>query len=278
MRIYLSVDLEGIAGVAHPAQTSFGPGRADRTDYDRCRTLMAEETNSAVQAALDAGAREVVVNDSHWQMRNLRADELHPAARLIVGTKPYSMTEGIDGQFDAALFVGYHAGGGHPSGVLAHTYSSASVVEVRINGVAHNEAALNAIRLGGLGVPVALVSGDDALMREVKQLLPWAERVTVKRAVAEHVADSLAPERAREAIAIGVRQALARLPEMRPYLPEPPLTVELDLRQPIMAAFCAVIPAVKRIGPATVRVSAAEPDTAYRWLLTLVRIASVATA
>ena len=185
MRIYLSVDMEGLAGVAHPAQVVFGLNGIDRTDYDRSRGLMAGETNAAIEGAFEHGAREVIVNDSHWQMRNLRAEDLAGGARLIIGDKPFSMTQGIggigDGAFDGAAFIGYHAGAGHPTGVIAHTYSSATVLEIRINGVPHNEAGLNAIRLGYHGVPVILVAGDDALATEIAALLPWAERVVVKR-------------------------------------------------------------------------------------------------
>ena len=144
MRIYLSVDMEGLAGVAHPNQVTYGLAN-DRTDYDRSRALMAGETVAAIEGALAAGADEVVVNDSHWQMRNLRAEDLPAGARLIVGDKPLSMTQGIgadgDGTFDGAAFVGYHAGAGNASGVIGHTYSSATVMELRVNGRRHNEAA-----------------------------------------------------------------------------------------------------------------------------------------
>ena len=189
MRIYLSVDMEGLAGVAHPHQVVFGVGGPDRTDYDRSRALMAGETNAAIEAALAHGAREVVVNDSHWQMRNLRAEDLHDDARLIIGDKPLSMTQGVgeapDGAFDGAAFIGYHAGAGHATGVIAHTYSSATVLEIRINGVPHNEAGLNAIRLGYHGVPVILVAGDDALAGEVDRT-PAVGRAGHRQARARH--------------------------------------------------------------------------------------------
>ena len=139
----------------------------------------------------------MVVNDSHWQMRNLRAEDLVPGARIVIGDKALSMTEGIggpdDGEFDGAAFIGYHAGAGHPRGVIAHTYSSVTVAALRVNGMPHNEAGINAIRLGHHGVPVILVAGDDALSEEVADLLPWAERVVVKRALGYSTAASLAP-------------------------------------------------------------------------------------
>lgn len=281
MRLYVSVDMEGLAGIGHPAQVSFSPG-GDRVDYDRSRTLMAGETNAAIEAAFEAGATEVVVNDSHWTMRNLRADELDSRARLVIGDKALSMTQGVgepgDGAFDGAAFVGYHAGAGHADGVIAHTYSSATIQEVRVNGVPHNEAALNAIRLGHHGVPVILVAGDDALAREVETLLPWAERVIVKRGLGYSTADSLSPQAARAAIGEGMRRAIDRLPEMRPHEPSGPLAGEVDFRLPVHAAYAAVLPEANRLGPRTVGFGAGEGDEFFRRFVAIFRLAAAATA
>jgi len=277
MRIYVSIDMEGLAGVAHPQQVAYGLG-VDRVDYDRARALMAGEANAAIDAAFASGAREVVVNDSHWQMRNLRAEDLDPRARLLIGDKPLSMTQGVgegpDGAFDAAAFIGYHAGAGHPTGVIAHTFSSATVMDVRVGGIAHNEAALNAIRLGHHGVPVVLVSGDDALAGEVEALLPWAERVVVKRGLGYSLADSLSPDRAAEAIGEGMRRAIARLDDMARYEPELPLEGEIDFRLPIQADYAAVLPGTVRVGGRTVQFSARDGDVFYRTFVALTRLAA----
>lgn len=277
MRVYLSVDMEGLAGVSHPAQTYFGRDDVDRTDYERSRGLMAGEANAAIEAALAAGADEVVVNDSHWQMRNLRAEDLHPAAKLIIGDKPYSMTEGI-GRFDAAAFIGYHAGVGHPVGVIGHTYSSVAIMEVRIDGLPHNEAGLNALRLAEHGVPVVLVAGDDALAGEIEQLLPWAERVVVKRALGGHVAESLSPERAQSEIRDAMGRALARLGEMQLYRRQGPIRCEIDLRQPVMADYVSVMPVIERVGPRTVAFEADDGETLFRWFVAALRLAGVPAA
>lgn len=276
MRVYISVDMEGIAGVAHPHQVSFDATHPDRTDYDRSRSLMAGEANAAVAAAFDAGADEVVVNDSHWQMRNLRAEEMDPRARLLIGDKPFSMTQGIgrDEPFDAAAFIGYHAGAGSAAGIIGHTYSNV-VLEARINGTPHNEAGLNAMRLGAHGVPVVLVAGDDALAAEVVRLLPWAERVVVKRAQAALVADSLSPAAAREAIGAGLTAALGRLAAMETYRVTAPVRLEVDLRLPIMADYCAVIPGVERCGPRSVTATADDAETAFRYFIAIMRMAQV---
>ena len=279
MRVYISVDMEGLAGVSHPNQTVFGMNGIDRADYDRSRALMAGEANAAIEGALAAGADEVVVNDSHWQMRNLRAEDLHAAARLIIGDKPYSMTQGIggpgDASFDAAVFIGYHAGAGHPDGVIGHTFSGRTVAQVRVNGVPHNEAGINALRLGHFGVPVALVSGDDALAGEIEQLLPWAERVVVKRALGQYVAESLSPEQARAAIREGVRRALSRRGELQLYRPSTPLSCEIDFHQPVMAAYTALVPTVERRGPRSVAFEAVDAESLYRTFVSLVRLALV---
>ena len=278
MRIYVSVDMEGLAGVSHPHQVVHGRDGVDRADYDRSRALMAAETNAAVEAAFEHGAREVVVNDSHWLMRNLRAEDVSERARLIVGDKPLSMTQGIgddaDGDFDGAAFIGYHAGAGNDRGVIAHTYSSATVMEVRVDGVPHNEAGLNAIRLGHHGVPVILVAGDDALADEVEALLPWAERVVVKRALGYSVAESLSPVEARVAIREGMGRALERIGEMTPYRPAE-LRGEIDFRLPVMADYAAVLPETERTGARTVAFAAGDGDAFYRTCLCLIRLAAV---
>jgi len=282
MRIYISVDMEGLAGVAHPHQVVFGANGNDRTDYDRSRALMAGETNAAIDGAFEHGAHEVIVNDSHWQMRNLRAEDLRDGARLIIGDKPLSMTQGIggerDGAFDAAVFIGYHAGAGHPTGVIAHTYSSVTVMEIRANGEPHNEAGLNAIRLGHHAVPVILVAGDDALAGEVETLLPWAERVIVKRGLGSNLADSLAPSDAHRAIRDGMQEAMGRLDEMRLYQPKLPIVGEIDFRLPVMADYACILPGTERIGPRTIGFNADDGETYYRTCLVLTRLAAVPAA
>ena len=165
MRVYISVDMEGVAGVVHEDQTDpIDPRHAG--EYNRFRRLMTGEANAAIEGALAAGAKTILVNDSHWLMRNLLAEELHPAAELLSGgPKLRSMVEGVDEGFDAALFVGYHARAGTGHAIIDHTYTS-RVHEARLNGQPVGELAINAALAGTYGVPVALVSGDQALAAE----------------------------------------------------------------------------------------------------------------
>src|SRR5438874_3518790 len=186
--------MEGVAGVVHESQTD-PTTPAFAAEYGRFRRLMTAEANAAVEGAVAAGATRVVVNDSHWFMRNLLAEELHPSAELLSGDpKPRSMVQGIDqGGFDAALFIGYHARAGTRNAILDHTYAD-RIHEVRLNGKPVGELGLNAGLAGVHGVPVALVSGDSALAAEAKDLLgAGVATVIVKQAVSRHAAKSVAP-------------------------------------------------------------------------------------
>src|SRR2546422_405805 len=150
MRVYISVDMEGIAGVVHESQTD-PTTPAFAAEYGRFRRLMTAEANAAVEGALAAGATRVLVNDSHWFMRNLLAEELHQAAELVSGDpKPRSMVQDIDGGFDAALFIGYHARAGTRNAILDHTYAD-RIHDVRLNGKPAREVGLSAALAGAAG-------------------------------------------------------------------------------------------------------------------------------
>src|SRR5438105_7216744 len=187
--------MEGVAGVVHESQTD-PTDPACAAEYARFRRLMTAEANAAVEGAVAAGATRVVVNDSHWFMRNLLAEELHQAAELVAGDpKPRSMVQGIDeqGGFDAALFVGYHARAGTAHAILDHTYAD-RIYEVRLNGKPVGELGLNAALAGVHGVPVALVSGDSAVGTEAKELFgQCVGTVIVKEAVSRHAEKSGPP-------------------------------------------------------------------------------------
>jgi D-amino peptidase len=277
MRVYISVDMEGIAGVSHHKPT----GRGD-SEYPAAVELMVGEANAAIGGAFDGGATDVLVNDSHGGMYNLRPADIDSRARLLQGQKAWSMVAGAapgdDGSpsFDVALFVGYHARAGHPTGTIAHTYTGAPT-QTRLNGRPTGEYGFNALVLGAWGIPVGLVAGDDALAVEVAEWLPWAERVVVKDGFGTSAAASLHPERARELVGAGARRAVERAAagELRRLEPEPPVTIEVDYHRPIHADFAALVPNAERVGDRTVRHLGPDASTAYRGFLAGVRIASV---
>jgi D-amino peptidase len=272
MKVYISVDMEGIAGVSHPDPTEPGHRR-----YPDAVDLMIGETNAAIEGALAGGATEILVNDSHDGMYNLLPERIHRAARLLQGQKPWSMVAGAgpDAGFAVALFVGYHARAGHPTGTIAHTYSGAPV-ETRLDGRPTGEYGLNALALGAWGVPVGLVAGDDALADEVAAWLPWTERVVVKTAGGGRAAASVHPLDAQELVRDGARRAVekAAAGELSLLAVGPPAIIEVDYRRAVEADFAAIVPGAERFGDRSVRFASDDPIVAYRGFLAGNRLAS----
>jgi len=275
VRVYLSVDMEGVAGISHIRPTTRGD-----VGYDRAAELMLGEANAAIEGAFAGGATELTLNDSHGQMYNLPPDLIDPRARYVIGTKPYSMVEAArDAKFDVALFVGYHARAGDPRGVIGHTYTM-RLTRVEVNGRPITEAGMNGLYLGALGVPVAMVSGDDALAAELADWLPWAELVVVKRAVSYQSADSLHPTAARQAIRDAaqwaVTKAAGRATELKPLVLEAPLGLRMDFTHSGQADMAAVVPGFAREGDRSVVYSATDGVDLFRAFMTAARVSRVA--
>src|SRR5437763_718268 len=262
VRVYISVDMEGIAGVVHEAQTD-PSDPACAAAYARFRRLMTAEANAAVEGAVAAGATRVVVNDSHWFMRNLLAEELRQAAELLSGDpKPRSMVQGIGEGFDAALFVGYHARAGTRNAILDHTYAD-RIYEIRLNGKPVGELGIKAAFAGVCGVPVALVSGDAALAAEAKDLLgEGVGTVVVKEAVSRHAAQSVAPAVACRMIRDEVARALKR--KHAPFVLAAPIALEVDFAQTIHADRAELCPGATRTAGRTVAFSHADYREVFR--------------
>ena len=275
VRVYISVDMEGIAGVVHEAQTD-PSDPACAAEYARFRRLMTAEANAAVEGAVAAGATRVLVNDSHWFMRNLLAEELHQAAELVAGDpKPRSMVQGIDEPegFDAALFVGYHARAGTRNAILDHTYAD-RIYEVRLNGKPVGELGINAAFAGVCGVPVALVSGDSALAAEAKDLLgDGVSTVIVKQAVSRHAARSVAPAVACRMIRDEATRTLKR--KHAPFVLPAPIALEVDFAQTIHADMAALCPGATRTAGRTVAFSHADYREVFRVWRVLLNLSAV---
>jgi len=273
MRVYISTDMEGVAGVVHEDQTNpLEPRHAG--EYNRSRRLMTNEANAAIAGALDAGATRVVVNDSHWDMRNLLAEELNPAAELLSGSpKRLSMVEGVDQGFDAAMFIGYHAMAGTRDAVIDHTYTS-RVYQARINAAPVGELALNAAMSGEHGVPVALVTGDQALVAEAKALLgEGVETVVVKNAVGRFAARSLAPSVACMRIRSAAVAALKR--KHSAFRFQPPIRLEVDFIVSQMADMAELVPGAERTGGRTVAFDGDDYKEVFRAWRAMYNLASV---
>lgn len=268
IRVFLSVDMEGIGGIVHSEMTSASGG----SEYERGRKLMAAEVNAAIEGARDAGATEFLVNDSHGSMRNLKVEDLLPAARLISNSsKPLGMMQGISSDFDAVFFIGYHSMEGEP-GIMAHTGSGSVVGKVQVNGRAMSEGGMNARVAGAFGVPVALATGDEDFVREIQTLLDSElETVAVKRAIRRETADMLHPDESRRLIREAARRAITRISSFRPTRPPRPTTVDLTYKSADLAEIAATIPTVERTSRYSVRFQSDDYLKAYQLIRVLYR-------
>ncbi len=226
LKVFISVDMEGITGVVHWEET----GR-DGKDYDYFRRIMTREANAAVEGAVAAGATHIVVRDSHGSARNILPDLLDHRALLLRDWSggPKSMMEGIDETFDAVVFIGYHAKAGTPDALLEHTMTG-NVMDISINGVSLPEAGVNALIAGHYGVPVAFVAGDQAICDQCLGLFGDVGQVAVKQGIGA-AALNLHPEVAREKIRSGVIEALENLNRVKPYQLRSPYTMVLTLKE-----------------------------------------------
>jgi D-amino peptidase len=265
MEVYISIDMEGVAGVVHVDQT-----RRTGHDYERARRWMTAEANAAIAGAIEAGAGVVLINDSHGDMRNLVLDELDPRAEIISGSlKPLSMVEGVTPGHGAALFIGYHAGAASQAGILDHTYYGKVVARCRVGGRDWNETAINAALCGLRGVPVALVTGDETTCVQARELVGGGlETVAVKQAITRYAARSLAPSVAQERIRAGSARAVRRAAagEVALFRPPAPHALEIDFVNAACADAAELVPATERTGGVTVTFAAPDSPTMLRVL------------
>jgi len=271
MKVFISADLEGIAGVVH-GEHVLRNGR----EHDRARKLMTAEVNAAIEGALEAGAQKIIVNDSHGTMRNIIPEELHEKAELITGSpKPLSMMQGIDSSFNAAFFIGYHAMPSSFPAVMGHTYFGRVVYNVRVNGQPMGETGINAALAGYFNVPVVLVTGDQTVTAEACQLLGNVETVTVKEAIGRYAAKCLSPVEARRRIREAAKNALSRLNEMEPFKLSSPVTFEVDFIHAGMTEMALMIPGVEKRNARTVTFTFDDLLTAFKAFRAILALASL---
>ena len=249
LKVYISADMEGITGVVSGDQ--LGP---QGFEYQRFRSFMTQEVLAAIQGARDAGATEILVSDSHGNGQNLLIEELPQDVRVIRSwPRPLMMMEGIDSSFHAAIFIGYHSSTANRFGVRAHTMSSATLTGVSLNGVQVPEGGMNAAIAGHFGVPIVMISGDDAAVEENRRLLGDVEGAVVKRAISFHSANNMHPKAGQELIRQRVRAALARRRDFKPYVVTAPIRLEMSFKHYRQAEILAYLPNVERVDAHTIR-------------------------
>ena len=269
MKIFISADIEGIAGVVTPQH-----GQPGNPEYERARRLMTEEVNAAIAGAFDGGATEVLVNDAHGPMVNLLPEALDERAELLLGRpKPHNMFAGLTGEYAGVMCVGYHAGASRP-GVLAHTIFGFGFREIRLNDRPCSEATLYGAYAGDLDVPVILISGDDVTGEECGGLFHGAQVVVVKHALGARAARAVSPTRARSLLRSAAAQAVETAGTVTPFRIAGPYRLEVELNGPVMADLAAIIPVAERIGPVTVAFSCLGMPEVLGWVNTLSALTS----
>jgi D-amino peptidase len=262
LKVYISADMEGVVGAVTGEQ--LGPGGFE---YQRFREFMTEEVLAAIGAAREAGATEFLVSDSHGNGQNLLIDRL-PADVQVVRSwpRPLMMMQGIDSTFDAAILLGYHAGTTNPEGVRAHTMSSARLTDIRLNGQSIPEAGMSAALAGHFGVPVVMISGDDAAVEEAQHVIGDIEGAVVKWNYGFHSARTLTPAAGYALIREKVKAGLARVDEFTPVRLSSPLTLEVSFKSYRPVQVLAYLPIVELVDAHTVRYVAEDAPAASAFL------------
>ncbi len=274
MRLYISADIEGIVGVVtrdHLAPEGF--------EYERARDWMTDTVVSACEAAHEAGATEIVVSDSHGNGESLKIERLPDYTQIVRSwPRPLTMMQGVEvGDFAGALLIGYHAGASNRGGVLSHTLSGSAFQEVRVNGQVLNEAGLNAAIAGHFGVPVIYASGDDVAVAEIRDIVGDIETTTVKWAHSTRSARSLTPAVAHAAVREGVKRAIARIGEAKPFRLKAPMALEVRFRHRLPVEHLAYLRFITQVDTYTIRYEATDAVDLSKFLMFLFGYSSTAT-
>jgi D-amino peptidase len=249
LKVFISVDMEGIAGVVTADQ--LGP---QGFEYERFRHFMTNETLAAVRAAKAAGATEILIADAHGNGENLLIEEFPRDVRIIRSwPRRGGMMGGLDASFSAAIMIGYHASASSSAGVRAHTVSSATFTRIAINGQDVSEGAIGAAQAGAMGVPVVFMSGDNVAIAELRDRIGNIVGVETKKALGFHSAETIPPAESVARIEASVRSALARVHEFKPYVVTVPITVELSYKNYAAAEIFSYLPGMERVGSRTIR-------------------------
>lgn len=260
LKVHISVDMEGVAGTVTADQLS-----PTGFEYGRFREFMTNEALAAVEAAKEAGATEIIVADSHGNGENLLIEHFPADVRVIRSwPRPLAMMAGVDQDIDAAIFIGYHASTTNATGVRAHTFSSATLARVALNGVEMSEGAWNAAIAGQYGVPVIMISGDDAAVKEVRSVVGNIEAAEVKTTLGFHAASTLTPEASCALIGKAVKAAFARRAAFKPYVVNKPAIVDVTFKNYLPSEVLAYLPMFERTGSHSIRFSAKDMTEASR--------------
>ncbi|MBC7288858.1 MAG: M55 family metallopeptidase [Armatimonadetes bacterium] len=263
MKVYIITDMEGITGIWR--QEMVDPSRPEH--YNIGRRLLMGDINAAIRGAFDAGATEVVVNDGHGGAPHIILEEMDERAEYVRPNGPGDVMVGLDETFDAMFHIGAHAMAGTRNAFLDHTQSSTSWYNYYLNGKKYGEIGQSAVIAGHYGVPLLLVTGDEAACREAENLLGPGNVVTVavKKAIGRQWARCLHPKRAQQMIYEGAKKALQLVGKVEPYRIETPIRVRLEFYRTDMADPYENHPRVERVGPREIEVTVPDALHIMNW-------------
>jgi D-amino peptidase len=264
MKVLISVDIEGVAGVVNPEQTRAGNG-----EYERARRWMTLEANAAIEGAFAGGATDVWVNDSHGGFRNLLPDMLDARANVILGKpRTLGMMAGLEYGPQLVFMIGYHAMA-QSQGILAHTINSFAFTRVTMNGRDVGEAGLYGALAHEYGARVALLSGDDVFAEETKPRFPDAAFIVTKQATGYGSGVTQTPERSCAAIREAARDSVARFDGqgvVAQRVTPQPVDIELRVQTTALADLFAQMPSIERVDGVTLRFPVPSVEHAVRTL------------
>ncbi len=261
-KLYISADMEGVAGVVSEQQ--LGPSGFE---YARFREFMTAEVSTVIETAFASGVTEIVVSDSHGNGQNLLIEKFPKKVSVVRSwPRPLMMMEGIDESFAGAILLGYHTSTHNEHGVRAHTLSSARLADVRINDKQVGEGEISAAIAGHFGVPIIMVSGDDQLVKELQGTLGNVEGAVVKWAVGFHSARTLTPAEANDVLRATTQRALGRIKSFKPYKVATPVRFDIRFKSYRQADMLSFLPIVERLDSHTIRYTAKDMPTASKFV------------
>jgi D-amino peptidase len=266
MKIYISSDMEGTAGVVDWSQVT-----STDSQFPYFSKLLTNEINASIEGALEAGATEFLVNDAHGRMANLRPDDLAGSARYLSGRlKPMYMMQGLDETFDAAFFISYHGSMSSQSSALSHTYFPSAFSQVSINGVVTGEAGINALVALGYGVPVVLITGDATTAQEIEPFCPGIQSAVVKESISRFSANSMHPREACELIHQKARDAVKGIATASQVTIELPATLSIEFQTSDYADLASRVSGFSRTGVMSGVITHDDPIEIHRTFITVV--------
>ncbi|MBD6956062.1 MAG: M55 family metallopeptidase [Thermoplasmatales archaeon] len=272
MKAYISVDMEGMPGIYHVAQTA-----PKAFLHSEGRDIVTRITLLACEKLHANGVESITVADSHWYMGNIYYEKLPDYVNLIRGSlRPVSMVYGIEEGYDFAIFLGYHSPAGTMHSILDHTYSGLSFSQVRVNGRKASEFYINALYASEKNVPVILVAGDDRLGEDVKEISPSTEYVVTKMSISRASASMIPISRVEEQLGRALENSLKNFKEGKiKAIPVPNrLVFEFVMRESEFADAGELIPGIERVDTYTLKYVTGEIGEGYRVMQLLAMVSS----